>query len=124
MTEGSERRRHERFDLIAQVFVRSGKVDTLLDVTNISRSGARLDMGTLRRPNWLALSREVEFRLLDPEGGPLIEITGKVVRIAEDMDQRYFAIEFDELLDREVVRRACVDVGRPPPLPSRQHPSS
>lgn len=113
----TERRLHPRFDLLAQVFVRSEDVDHVLAILNLSRGGALVDLGNEPRPRWLAVGRAVELRLFAPEGEPLIEARGKVVRIVETLDHRTFAVQFDAPLDEAVVRETLRAHGRPPPLP-------
>ncbi len=47
---GVERRRHERYELMAQVRVQRGGTDYVLDLGNLSLSGALLSLGSLRKP--------------------------------------------------------------------------
>jgi hypothetical protein len=112
-----ERRVHPRYDLLAQVSVRHGNVDHVLEIVNLSRGGACVDLGDEPRPRWLALHREVDLRLFDAEGRPVLESRGKVVRISETVDHRTFAVQFDALLDDALVRGVLRGAGRPPPLP-------
>ena len=56
----SDRRRHVRYDLIAQVHVRQAKSDYVLELRNISQSGAMAVLGTLARPSWIDVDRVVE----------------------------------------------------------------
>jgi hypothetical protein len=112
------RRVYERFDLLAQVRVRQGTLDHVLEIINISRGGALVDLGDAK-PRWLALRRVVEVRLLAEDGSALLDATGSVVRIVETLDKRMFAIEFDTPQDDEIIRRALKAAGKPPPLPSK-----
>lgn len=116
-----ERRLYPRFDLIAQVRVSgtSAQVDYVMGIVNISRGGALVDLGTLKRPSWVELGRRVDLRLFDPEGEPLVEARGRVVRIVESLEERTFAIEFEAVQEDDVIRRACISMGKPPPLPKR-----
>lgn len=114
-----ERRVFPRYELLAQLSVRDGAVDHVLEILNLSRGGALVDLGSTARPRWLELHRAVEARLFDADGHVLLEAMGRVVRIAETLEHRTFAIQFDTLLDEHVVRSALRAVGRPPPLPGR-----
>lgn len=114
-----ERRIHTRFDLLAQVTVRHGSVDHVLEILNLSRGGALVDLANEARPRWLEMHRVVEVRLFDGEGRTVLEASGKIVRVSESLATRTFAVEFDALLDDEAVRRVLREAGRPPPLPER-----
>lgn len=118
---GDERRAYERFDLLAQVRVSGGMahVDYLMDIVNLSRGGALLDLGSIKRPSWIEIDRKVELRLQSPDDGLRIDVRGSIVRILETRQVRQFAVEFDEALDDALVRRACLAAGKPPPLPGR-----
>lgn len=123
MSDPSDRRSYERFDLLAQVRVRSGNVDYLLEVVNLSRGGALIDLGSEPRPAWLELLRTIEIRLLDPaEGSAIIDAKGRVVRIVETLDSRTFALEFEVPVDEDTLRRTMRAAGMPPPLPRTTKP--
>ena len=96
MSEGtpSDRRRHQRFDLIAHVRVKRGRVDYVMELTNISRSGALVDMGTLDRPKWVSLDGEVEIGIIHPESLDIVPLTGKIVRVQRVGDSIQFAVTF------------------------------
>lgn len=112
-----ERRVHPRYELLAQVGVRAGSIDHVLAVVNLSRGGALIDLGSEPRPEGLELHRSVDLCLLDADGHALLETRGDVVRIAETLDHRTFAVRFEALLDDDVVRGVLSTAGRPPPLP-------
>jgi hypothetical protein len=114
-----DRRIHPRYELLAQVTVRHGSVDHVLEILNLSRGGALVDLAHEPRPRWLELHRPVEVRVFDGEGRAVLERTGSIVRVVENVDNRTFAVQFDELLDADSVRTALSDARRPPPLPER-----
>lgn len=114
-----ERRVHPRYDLLAQIRIRHAEVDHVLAILNLSRGGALVDLGTEPRPRWLELHRVVELRVFDGEGGTTLSAKGKVVRVAETIEHRTFAVQFDELVEERVVRNVLSAAGRPPPLPER-----
>lgn len=114
-----ERRVYPRYDILAQVRVREGSVDHVMEILNISRGGALVDLGDAKRPRWVEIRRELDVRLFDTDGSTLVETGAHIVRIVETLDSRTFAVEFDEVQDDETVRRACASAGKPPPLPPR-----
>lgn len=114
-----DRRVHPRYDLLAQIRIRHAEVDHVLAILNLSRGGALVDLGTEPRPRWLELHRVVEVHVFDGEGETTLSAKGKVARIAETIEHRTFAVQFDELLDDAIVRSVLASAGRPPPLPER-----
>jgi PilZ domain-containing protein len=118
--ETPDRRRHDRFDLLALVHVRQGSVAHVLEIVNLSRGGARIDLGKELRPRWLVVGREIEVRVLDEHGGELLGGTAHVVRIDETLERQTYAIEFVTPHDESVVRKALAAAGKPPPLPVKR----
>ena len=112
-----DRRIFERFDVIAQVRVRHGQVDHIMEVLNVSRGGALIDLGTDARPGWLKLDRRIQIRLLGPDGDELIDAEADVVRIVESRDARTFAVQFEGVQGEAHLKDVLRSV-RPPPLPS------
>lgn len=117
MTDGTERRAHERHELLAQVHVRHDDVDHVMSVVNVSRGGALVDLGDAPRPRWLELRRTIAVRLFGREGEALVEARGHIVRIIETLESRTFGVQFDEVLDDATLRTALRAAGQPPPLP-------
>jgi hypothetical protein len=121
----TERRRHERYRLLGQVNVRRGATEYLLELGNLSLSGAFLSLGTLSRPPWLQLKRELDVALINPETLDPVDIRGRIVRIVEDEAGWSFAVEFIALdaAARQGVLRLVVlaakQSGGPPPLPGQ-----
>jgi len=118
----ADRRAHPRYELLAQITVRHGSIDHVLEVINLSRGGALVDLGREPRPPWLSIEREVSARMIDGDGHAVLEVHGRVVRIAETLHHRTFAIQFDELIDDDRVHAVLARAGRPPPLPVRDGP--
>ena len=120
---GRERRRHERYDLLAQVRVRRGTVDYVVELTNLSLSGALLSLGSLRKPNWVQMGRATELAIINPETFDAVDIRGRIVRVAQDESGWSFAVEFVEPDDvaRQGILQLVVLAARnkqlPPPLP-------
>jgi c-di-GMP-binding flagellar brake protein YcgR len=117
-----ERRRHPRFDLLAQVRVKRSQTDLLMELTNISRSGALVDMGTLPTPSWVDVGRVIEVSIVHPDSLDNIEVEARVVRISKDESGTLLAVQFDDLED-DTQRKldSLVEYARatprPPPLP-------
>lgn len=109
--------RAERYALMAQVRVRRSKVDYVLDVIDISLSGALVDLGELARPDWLKIRQHVLLTLL--LDGVQQELTGEVVRIVEDLEGSRFAIRYTPDVAVDELRQLLMAHGRslPPPLP-------
>jgi len=101
--QGAERRRHARHTLLAQVHVRRGREDVVMELVNISLSGALFEMGRIERPRWLELSRELDIAITHPISYSLLLIKGKVRRIVEEQEGTGFAVEF-EGLDEDTTR--------------------
>ncbi|MBW2454264.1 MAG: PilZ domain-containing protein [Deltaproteobacteria bacterium] len=94
---GTERRRHPRYELMAQVRVKHGKLDYLMDLVNISLGGALLHLGKLVRPGWLAVGRTLEVGIIHPIDYEPVLFDGRVVRLVEDEEGTTVAVEFDDL---------------------------
>ena len=125
--QGAERRRHARHTLIAQVHVRRGREDIVMELVNVSLSGAFVDMGHIARPRWLELGRELHMAITHPISHALVELEGKVRRIVEDERGTGFAVEFvagDDAAQQVLNELVTIAVGsehgespQPPPLP-------
>jgi hypothetical protein len=89
-----ERRRHPRYDLLAQVRVKRGAMDTVVELHNVSSSGALLHLGKLRRPAWVEMNRRLEIGIVHPVELDLIELQGRVVRVVEEDTGIALAVEF------------------------------
>jgi len=120
-----DRRRHARYDLIAQVHVRQAKSDYVLELRNISRSGALVVLGSLSRPSWIDVDRVVELAIVNPETLDSIDVRARVVRIQREPEGLIFATEFVGLtpaLQLEV--DALTRLGKPQPPPFPRPPSA
>jgi hypothetical protein len=84
---GAERRRHARYDLIAQVELELGGEVSLLEVANVSAGGLLIERAAGEGPE-LAVGDEVSVYLdLGPgDGGDPVEIAAEaqVVRVAAE----------------------------------------
>jgi c-di-GMP-binding flagellar brake protein YcgR len=128
---GIERRAHARYDLIAQVRVKSGRVDYVMELMNISCGGALFSMGSLKRPPWAEPGRKLEISVIHPVDLDAVETIGEIVRIDQSAEDTRLAVRFVEVaaetqtrIDQLVeVAMGSVEVPRPgrpkgpPPLP-------
>jgi hypothetical protein len=123
-----ERRRHQRYDIMAHVRVKHGTVNYVLDVTNISLSG--LFVSTLGLPRTLQFStgQSIELNLFFAEVAENVRVFGRIVRMVEreDPPARGFGVEFVDVDEEAKLGIALLvetarssDVPRPPPLPGR-----
>lgn len=115
-----EKRRHARFEIIAQIRARGGQIVHVLEVINLSRGGALIELGQEKRPAWVELGRRVDVSLCGADAEALFETQATIVRIEETFELRAFAVEFAEEQDAERIHQACLRAGRPPPLPNQR----
>lgn len=118
-TVATDRRRFQRHELLAQVRVRHGVIDFVLEIANLSCGGALVDFGSMPRPSWLTLRCKVDVRVLHTDGRALIESPARVVRIEESLERCTFAVEFEVTQPESVVKRAMAGRWLPPPLPRK-----
>ncbi len=111
---------------MAQVRVKQGRLDYLMDLVNISLGGALLHLGKLDRPGWLAVGRTLEVGIIHPIDYETLLFEGRVVRLVEDEEGTTVAVEFGDLgeegmeaigkLVKLAMDEAATPAG-PPPLP-------
>jgi hypothetical protein len=117
---------------LAQVRVKQAQTDYIMDLDDISLSGARMHLGSLKRPSWLAVDRVVEIGIIHPLELDTVELEGRIVRVTEDLEGTSVAVFFVELDDhaRDGIARLVETARgqseappgsaaprRPPPLP-------
>ena len=111
-SRGAERRRFQRHEMMASVHVRHAAVDYLLELGNISRSGALVLLGSLPQPLWMTLGRKVELSLValldENETAPSsyrdpLVLRGAIVRM--HAGNKGFGMHFD-MSDEETARSA------------------
>lgn len=119
----SERRRHPRYEILAQVRVRHLDTDFVLEVKNLSVSGALIELGSLQRPGWVRIGHHVDLTLFVPEEPESTDVGGPIVRIVEDTRQCAFAVQFaNPTPEAQRYLARVLGPGRslrpkPPPLP-------
>jgi len=90
----TERRRHQRYALLAQVHVKFATVDYVLALGNLSESGALLCFGSLPKAAWVRLDTIVELAIVNPATYDSVCLHGRIVRIHQDADGHGFAVQF------------------------------
>ncbi|HUT79081.1 MAG TPA: PilZ domain-containing protein [Polyangia bacterium] len=126
-----ERRTEPRFDVFAQIRVRRGTVNYVMDVRNISRSGMFVATGSLECQPWFRVGQFVEVDLFIHEELENVRLDGEIVRLVESgtKEKQGFGVRFSELAPavREVlddlISRAQQKSVTPPPLPPPPHRS-
>jgi hypothetical protein len=120
-----ERRRHPRYDLAAQIRVKHGRVNYIMEVSNISLSGAFIRCDNLEQLPWFHVGQEVALDIFDVEALDNISIAGRIVRKvdASGPGRPGFGVQFVNLTveahDKlfELVALAARLSAQPPPLP-------
>lgn len=123
---GIERRRHPRVAILAQVRVKRGSVDYVMELSNISRSGALFSTGEMKRPTWCEPGRVLEINIIDPRDLDAIDVRGEIARVNQSARDTELAVRFVEMdaalqdrIDR-FIETAVAGASRrpgPPPLP-------
>jgi len=120
-----EKRGHPRYDILAQIRVKRGTVVHLMDVSNVSLSGAFVATDSVAAHRWLRVGQELELDLFTTDDLDNVRVTGRVVRILgqERTGARGFGVEFTRLERgsadklRRMVEQAAERSIHPPPLP-------
>lgn len=124
MTE--ERRRHARYDIAAQIRVKHGRVNYIMDVANISLSGAFVRCENLSQLPWFRIDQQVDLDIFDFEDLDNISLQGQIVRIVDENGPGHsgFGIQFVNLTVEAhdklfgLVATAARLSAEPPPLPA------
>jgi hypothetical protein len=121
----AERRQHPRYDILAQIRVKRGKVNYIMDVRNLSLSGMFVASNNIKKLPWFKLGQELEMDLFATEELENVKVSGTIVRIVNEgeSDDLGFGVAFSTLelselegLDRLVSWAKETDI-TPPPLP-------
>jgi c-di-GMP-binding flagellar brake protein YcgR len=125
-----DRRRHPRYEILAQVRFRRAATIHVLDVANISTSGLFVRASTEAMLRKVTVGERLEIDLSTEHDLQNIRIVARVVRIVGEGGAANwgFGLEFAELgapareaLDR-LVAEAAADSLKPPPLPTESEP--
>jgi Tfp pilus assembly protein PilZ len=122
----SDRRRHTRYDILAQLRIKKDDTVYIMPVENVSRSGVFVSSDIPEELPLFALNQELEMNLFTIEGLENIRVVGRIVRITQDeetMENRGFGIEFSFMTEAarkqlySLVALAREESIHPPPLP-------
>jgi hypothetical protein len=120
-----ERRRHPRYEIAAQIRVKRGHVNYIMDVANISLSGAFIRCDDLDRLPQFRLGQEVDLDLFNYEDLDNIGLQARIVRIVGEDGPGHpgFGVQFINLSHETyntlfgLVSLAARMSAEPPPLP-------
>jgi len=120
-----ERRNQPRYDIVAQIRVKRGRVNYLMDVRNISMSGAFISSDKLSEFSWVREGTQMDLHLFDLEDLRSVEVQAVIVRVVgpEGPGREGFGVHFEGLdPDQkqslfELVAYASTQSIHPPPLP-------
>ena len=122
---GAERREHPRFEIMAQIRVKGGSVNYIMDIKNISETGILVTADKLKRMPWFRFGQQLEMFIFAVEDLENIQLKGRIVWISEENDSKAgeFGVEFVDMTRstrnklRKLVLLAAKRTGHPPPLP-------
>jgi hypothetical protein len=120
----NDRRRYPRYEIIAQVTVRSGSENYLMDVGNISRSGVFISADNLDNIPFFRVGQDLEMDLFTTEHLENVKMKGRIVRFVYESDggKKGIGVEFAEATTQDndallrLVSLAAESI-HPPPLP-------
>ena len=122
---GQERRGHPRYDVMAQIRVKRGRTNYIMDVKNISIAGMLVESESIKNMPWFRVDQELEMDIFTTADLDNVRLKGRIARIieTEETGKDGFGVAFDDP-DPEsmtklavIVDRASQDSVRPPPLP-------
>ena len=121
-----ERRKYPRYDILAQIRVRRGRVNHIMAVKDISLSGLFISADSAQELAAFRVDQEIEMDIFTPEALENVRVMGRIVRVSDRQEsgELGFGVEFTEIDEtnlREIAR--LVDIAArasisPPPLPS------
>ncbi|MCP4675264.1 MAG: PilZ domain-containing protein [Deltaproteobacteria bacterium] len=127
-----ERRTFPRYDVMAQIRVKRGRVNYIMDVKNVSLSGLFVTSDSVKQMPWFRVGQELEMDVFTTEDLVNVRINGHIVRVtdSDDEGQAGFGVEFTSLPDKDkeklslFVEDMAVESIHPPPLPRDETESS
>lgn len=126
-----ERRVAPRYEIMAQVRVKRGRINYVLDVRNISISGVFVSTEGLDKKNQFRVGQDLDMVLFEPGQLDQLQVNGRVVRIVlgdGEVAESGVGVQFVDpspevrAVLEQVVDRAAEDSLRPPPLPGGPPP--
>ncbi|MCP4601009.1 MAG: PilZ domain-containing protein [Proteobacteria bacterium] len=120
-----ERRGHPRYDLMAQIRVKRGRVNYIMNVKNVSISGMFVTTERVKQMPWFRIGQNLEIDIFTTEELENVRLSGRIVRIFDKgrSEQKGFGVEFISI-EKEIREKLSrlVDLAsqtsiHPPPLP-------
>jgi hypothetical protein len=117
-----ERRKHPRYELLAHVRVKRGTVYYILDVENLSLSGAFVSTVGMQKATPFTEGQSIEMNLFLAEEMENVRVPARIARVVDDGEdgKRGFGAEFADLDDaaREGIAH-LVEAARPSDEPPK-----
>ncbi len=113
---------------MAQVRVKRGRVHYVLELVNISSSGALIRMGSLKPPVWLKPGKQVSLAVFVSGELFAVQLAGTIVRVEKRQRGSFFAVEFGTVSGKNaeglkrLIGYAASGCLKPPPLPAQPPP--
>ena len=110
---------------MAQIRVKRGRTNYIMDVKNISIAGMLVESESIKNMPWFRVDQELEMDIFTTADLDNVRLKGRIARIieTEETGKDGFGVAFDDP-DPEsmtklavIVDRASQDSVRPPPLP-------
>lgn len=126
---GRERRRHPRFELFAQVWVRHATVVYVMEIANASRSGLLVQVPRSDTPPWVRRGQEVELQLFPANSEATLDLRGRIVRVeaGDEATPTRYGVELDPLAPEDAERfdeiLTLAEIGQDVLVAPSQHPA-
>lgn len=120
-----EKRIAQRFEVMAQIRVKRGRINYIMQARNLSRSGIYISTDSFKQLSWVREEQELEMDLFSSEHLENIRLNGFIVRVNRNgnSEQLGFAVSFTAIPSAEdkklshLIELAASGAVRPPPLP-------
>jgi hypothetical protein len=99
-----ERRKHPRYDIIAQIRVKRGRINYIMSVKDLSISGIFVATDRIKELTAFRVDQELEMDLFVPDILDNVRVHGRIVRIQDqgaDGDSG-FGVRFANLCEEDV----------------------
>jgi Tfp pilus assembly protein PilZ len=125
--EAPEKRQHPRYEIMAQIRVKRGRTNYIMDVRNVCLSGLFVSSENIKQMPWFREGQELEMDLFTQESLENVRVKGRIVWIiAEGSTEKLgfgvtftdMNIETNEYLET-FIKRTSEELVLPPPLPKQ-----
>lgn len=122
----SERREYRRYDVAAQIRLKHSLVNYIMDVSDISLSGAFVATEKLDKMPWFKVGEELEMEIFTTEDLENIKVIGMISRVESKSGEsgQGFGVQFTSINDfmraklTTLLDSSSDSSHRPPPLPT------